>query len=45
MNLAKLALRRPDEVWAIFEPIPPPVVYAGTGRQPCSNHACLQGLF
>ena len=44
MNLAKLALRMPDEVWALFEPILPPVVYAGTGRKPCSNHACLQGL-
>lgn len=44
MNLAKLALRMPDEVWALFEPILPPVVYSGTGRKPCSNHACLQGL-
>jgi transposase len=44
MKLAKLALRLPDEVWALFEPILPPVVYAGTGRKPCSNHACLQGL-
>ena len=44
MNLAKLALRMPDEVWALFEPILPPVAYAGTGRKPCSNHACLQGL-
>lgn len=44
MKLAKLALRMPDEVWALFEPILPPVVYAGTGRKPCSNHACLQGL-
>jgi transposase len=44
MNLAKLALRMPDEVWALFEPILPPVVYSGTGRKPCRNHACLQGL-
>jgi transposase len=44
MNLAKLALRMPDSVWALFEPILPPVVYQGTGRKPCSNHACLQGL-
>src|SRR5437868_4554276 len=44
MNLAKLALRMPDTVWALFEPILPPVVYQGTGRKPCSNHACLQGL-
>ena len=44
MNLAKLALRMPDHVWALFEPILPPVVYAGTGRKPCTNHACLQGL-
>jgi transposase len=44
MKLAKLALRMPDAVWALFEPILPPVIYAGTGRKPCSNHACLQGL-
>jgi transposase len=34
----------PDEVWALFEPILPPVVYAGTGRRPATNHACLHGL-
>ena len=44
MKLAKLALRMPDDIWALFEPILPPVVYAGTGRKPCSNHACLHGL-
>jgi transposase len=44
MNLPQLALQMPDEVWALFAPILPAVVYAGTGRKPCSNHACLQGL-
>jgi transposase len=44
MNLAQLALRMPDEVWALFEPILPRVVYAGTGRKSASNRDCLQGL-
>jgi hypothetical protein len=33
MNLAQLALRLPDSVWALFEPIRPPVVYQGTDRK------------
>jgi len=44
MQLHTLARRLPDEVWAVFEPILPPVVYAGEGRRPASNHACLHGL-
>ena len=44
MNLAQLALHMPDEVWTLFEPILPPVVYCGTGRKPVSNRDCLQGL-
>ncbi len=44
MQLHQIARRLPDSVWALFEPILPPVVYAGTGRKPASNHACLHGL-
>ena len=39
-----LARRLPDEVWSVFEPILPPVVWAGEGRPPASNHAVLHGL-
>jgi transposase len=44
MQLRHIARRLPEEVWNLFEPILPPVVYAGTGRRPASNHACLHGL-
>ena len=44
MKLAQIARRLPESVWALFEPILPPVVYAGTGRKPVSNHKCLHGL-
>ena len=44
MQLHTFARRLPDEVWAVFEPILPPVVYAGEGRPPASNRACLHGL-
>jgi transposase len=44
MKLSQIARRLPDGVWALFEPILPPVVYGGTGRKPASNHACLHGL-
>ena len=44
MNLAQLALRMPDEVWTLFEPLLPAVVYCGTGRKPAGNRDCLQGL-
>jgi transposase len=44
VKLHHIARRLPDAVWALFEPILPPVVYCGTGRKPASNHACLHGL-
>jgi transposase len=44
MNLAQLALRMPDTVWALFEALLPAVVYSGTGRKPANNRDCLQGL-
>jgi transposase len=44
MRLHTLARRLPDEVWVLFEPILPPVVWCGEGRPPASNRACLHGL-
>jgi transposase len=34
----------PDDVWAVFEPLLPAVVYQGTGRKPYGNRACLHAL-
>ena len=44
MKLHTIARRLPDEIWAIFEPVLPPVVWSGEGRPPVSNHKCLHGL-
>jgi transposase len=44
MKLHQIARRLPDEVWAAFEPILPPVVWSGEGRPPVSNHRVLHGL-
>ncbi len=34
----------PDDVWAVFEPVLPPVVYQGVGRPPKGNRECLHAL-
>ena len=44
MQLADFVDGVPDNVWAVFEPILPPVVWKGVGRKPKSNRACLHGL-
>jgi transposase len=44
MELSDFARRLPDEVWAVFEPILPSVVWCGNGRPPASNRDCLHGL-
>lgn len=44
MRLSDIARRLPEDLWTIFEPILPQVVYQGTGRYPASNHACFHGL-
>jgi transposase len=44
MQLHTLARRLPDEVWVLFEPILPPVVWGGEGRPPASNRVVLHGL-
>ena len=33
-----------DAVWAIFEPVLPPLVYQGVGRPPKGNRECLHAL-
>lgn len=45
MKLTDFARELPEDVWAVFEPLLPPVVWCGNGRQPASNHDCLHGLF
>ena len=45
MQLTDFARDVPDDVWAAFEPILPPVVWKGNGRPPKSNRQCLHGLF
>lgn len=44
MQLTDFVRGVPDDVWAIFEPILPPVVWQGNGRKPLSNRDCLHGL-
>jgi transposase len=44
MQLSDLAKRLPDEIWAEFEPVLPPVVWCGNGRPPVGNRECLHGL-
>ena len=45
MQLYTIARRLPEEIWVIFEPLLPAVVWCGEGRPPASNHKCLHGLF
>jgi transposase len=44
MELKNLARELPDEIWTVFEPLLPPVVWVGNGRPPCSNRDCLHGV-
>ncbi len=34
----------PDDVWILFEPILPAVIWKGVGRKPKDNRACLHAL-
>jgi transposase len=45
MHLADFTRRLPEEVWALFQPLLPPVVWCGNGRPPASNYACLHAVF
>ncbi len=44
MELKDIARRLPDEIWTVFEPILPPVIWVGNGRKPRSNRDCLHGI-
>ena len=44
MQLTDFVAGVPDDVWAVFEPILPPVVWKGVGRKPKDNRACLHAL-
>jgi transposase len=44
MQLTDFARKVPDEVWALFEPILPPVVWQGNGCPPYDNRACLHAV-
>jgi len=44
MQLTDFARQGPDEVWALFEPIPPPVVWCGNGGPPSDHRACLHAV-
>jgi transposase len=45
MKLTDFAREFPEDVWALFEPLLPPVIWCGNGRKPASNRDCLHGLF
>jgi transposase len=44
MKLTDFVADVPDEVWAVFEPILPAVVWQGVGRKPYGTRACLHAL-
>lgn len=44
MQLKDFARRLPDEVWELFEPILPPVIWCGNGRKPKTNRQCFHAL-
>jgi transposase len=44
MQLTDFARKVPDEVWYLFEPILPPVVWCGTGCRPYDNRRCLHAV-
>jgi transposase len=45
MKLTDFARHLPEEVWQLFQPLLPPVVWCGNGRPPASNSDCLHALF
>jgi len=44
MQLMDFARKVPEEVWAVFEPILPPVVWQGNGCPPYDNRVCLHAV-
>src|SRR4051812_7574700 len=44
MELKDIARGAPDEIWTVFEPILPPVIWCGNGRPPKGNRECFHAL-
>ncbi len=44
MQLTDFARKVLDEVWTLFEPILPPVVWCGNGCPPYDNRECLHAV-
>jgi len=44
MELKDIARRLPEDIWDVFEPLLPPVVWCGNGRPPKGNKECFHGL-
>ena len=44
MQLTDFARKVPDDVWALFEPILPPVVWCGNGCPPYDNRECFHAV-
>jgi transposase len=44
MKLTDFVADVPADVWAVFEPLLPAVVWQGVGRKPTSNRACFHAL-
>ena len=44
MRLTDFAREVPEEVWALFAPILPPVVWCGNGCPPYDNRECLHAV-
>ena len=45
MQLTDFARQLPTDVWKLFQPLLPPVIWCGNGRKPASNYDCLHALF
>jgi transposase len=44
MELKDIARGVPEEIWTVFEPILPPVIWCGNGRPPKGNRECFHAL-
>ena len=44
MQLTDFARKVPDDVWALFEPILPTMVWCGNGCPPSDNRKCLHAV-
>src|SRR5262245_17394487 len=44
MELKEIARGVPEEIWSVFEPILPSVIWCGNGRPPKGNRDCFHAL-